>query len=146
MKSSGWFDFFMYFVVAFLTFPVAAQAASCPSGNAIYTSADATQGRTDYNNECAACHNGDLSGNSGPALAGSKFESYLEFTKISAQQLYGFIAEQMPANNPGGLSKTQYDDIFAYILSYNHYPSGDVGIKSQDLSCLSMLPYPKAQN
>jgi mono/diheme cytochrome c family protein len=123
----------------------AAQAAACTAGSGFYTKAEANQGMADYNKNCASCHNGDLSGNSGPALAGAKFESYLKFTKISAPQLYDFIASQMPANAPGSLSKTQYDDIFAYILSYNHYPSGSAALSKENLACLKMLPYPGAK-
>jgi len=98
----------------------------------------------DYNTNCASCHNGDLSGNSGPALAGPKFVSYLTFTKISPVQLLKFISSQMPVTAPGSLSKTQYNDIFAYMLSYNHYPSGTTSIAALDQSCLTMLPYPAA--
>jgi mono/diheme cytochrome c family protein len=116
--------------------------AACPPGNAIYTAADAARGAIAYNTNCASCHNSDMSGNSGPALAGPKFVSYLTFTKITAPQLNSFIVEQMPATAPGSLSKTQYDDIFAYILSYNHYPAGQTAIDDANLACVSLLPYP----
>lgn len=95
-----------------------------------------------YNANCASCHNADLSGNSGPALAGPNFISYLKFTKITPTQLQGFIVSQMPANAPGSLTPVQYNDIFAYILSYNHYPAGAGPLDAAGLSCLNMLPYP----
>ncbi len=114
--------------------------AACPSGG-IYTAADAKAGMADYNTNCASCHNADLSGNSGPALTGPNFVSYLTFTKITPPQLQGF----MPATAPGSLTATQYNDIFAYILSYNHYPAGNEPISAASLSCLSMLPYPAAK-
>jgi mono/diheme cytochrome c family protein len=119
-----------------------AHAASCTTGSGYYTKAEAQAGKTDYDKNCASCHNGDLSGNSGPALAGPKFESYLKFTKITPPQLLDFITSQMPANAPGSLSKAQYNDIFAYILSYDHYPSGSASISPDGLACLHMLPYP----
>lgn len=119
-----------------------AQAASCTANSGYYTKAEAQAGKADYDKSCASCHNGDLSGNSGPALAGPKFESYLKFTKISAPQLLDFISTQMPADAPGSLSKSQYDKIFAYILSYNHYPAGSAPLSAQGLGCLHMLPYP----
>lgn len=115
--------------------------AACPSGG-IYTPAEAKAGMAAYNANCASCHNADLSGNSGPALAGPKFVSYLQFTKITAAQLASFISSQMPAPAPGSLTAKQYNDIFAYILSYNHYPSGSSEITPESLSCLEMLPYP----
>lgn len=115
--------------------------AACPRGG-IYTPAEAKAGMAAYNANCASCHNADLSGNSGPALAGPKFVSYLQFTKITAAQLASFISSQMPAPAPGSLTAKQYNDIFAYILSYNHYPSGSSEITPESLSCLEMLPYP----
>jgi mono/diheme cytochrome c family protein len=119
-------------------------SAACPPGG-IYTQAEAVAGKTDYDAHCASCHNADLSGNSGPALAGAKFASYLNFTKITPPQLLTFITSQMPADAPGSLNVTQYNDIFAYILSFNHYPAGPKPISPAGLSCLSMLPYPKDQ-
>lgn len=115
--------------------------AACPSGG-VYSPDEAKAGMTAYNDNCASCHNSDLSGNSGPALAGPKFVSYLQFTKITAAQLAAFISSQMPAPAPGSLTAKQYNDIFAYILSYNHYPSGNAAITQDSLACLQMLPYP----
>ncbi len=115
--------------------------AACPSGG-VYSMAQAKAGMAAYNANCASCHNADMSGNSGPALAGEKFVSYLSFTKITATQLEAFIASQMPAATPGSLTNQQYIDIFAYILSYNHYPAGDKEMTVESLSCLNMLPYP----
>jgi hypothetical protein len=48
----------------------------------------------------------------------------------------------MPADAPGSLTATQYSDIFAYMLSFNHYPAGKDPISPAGLSCLSLLPYP----
>lgn len=119
--------------------------AACTSGG-IYSPAQAQAGMSLYNDKCASCHNADMSGNSGPALAGPKFLAYLQFTKITASQLESFIAAQMPADAPGSLTDAQYKDIFAYILSYNHYPAGTADMTNDGLSCLNMLPYPgKAQ-
>jgi mono/diheme cytochrome c family protein len=115
--------------------------AACPPGG-IYTAAEATAGMADYNTNCASCHNADLSGNSGPALAGPNFVSYLTFTKITPTQLQAFITSQMPATAPGSLTATQYSNIFAYILSYNHYPAGTTSLSPAGLSCLNLLPYP----
>lgn len=121
--------------------PLLPACAACPSGG-IYTPAEASAGQADYNAHCASCHNADLSGNSGPALAGPKFVSYLSFTKITPTQLQAFIASQMPADAPGSLTGTQYNDIFAYMLSFNHYPAGKDPISPAGLNCLQMLPYP----
>ena len=121
--------------------PLLPARAACPSGG-IYTPAEASSGKADYDAHCSSCHNADLSGNSGPALAGPKFVSYLNFTKITPVQLQAFITSQMPADAPGSLTATQYNDIFAYMLSFNHYPAGKDPISPTGLSCLNLLPYP----
>ncbi|HEY1858593.1 cytochrome c [Acidocella sp.] len=115
--------------------------AACPSSG-IYMPAEANAGQADFDAHCASCHNADLSGNAGPALTGPKFASYLNFTKITPPQLQAFITSQMPADAPGSLTAPQYNDIFAYILSFNHYPAGQDPISPAGLNCLSLLPYP----
>ncbi len=129
------------FSVGFFSLILSTAYAACPSGG-IYTAAEAKSGLEAYNTNCASCHNADLSGNAGPALTGPKFVSYLAFTKITPAQLQSFITSQMPANAPGSLTAAQYNDIFAYILSYNHYPAGSEPLSAASLSCLSLLPYP----
>lgn len=70
----------------------------------------------------------------------------MQFTKITPTQLLAFTASQLPANATGTLSATDYNNIFAYILSYDKYPSGTQPVSADGISCLSMLPYPEATN
>ena len=123
-----------------------AAAAPCTAGAGFYTPEQARAGAAAYDADCASCHNADLLGNSGPTLSGSRFASYVQFTKITPTQLLAFTASQMPANAPGTLSATDYNNIFAYILSYDKYPSGTQPVSADGISCLSMLPYPGATN
>nr|WP_321985798.1 cytochrome c [uncultured Lichenicoccus sp.] len=127
-------------------FATSAQAATCATGAGFYTSEQANAGLAAYSASCASCHNADLLGNSGPALSGAKFASYVGFTKITPTQLLAFTSSQMPANAPGTLSATDYDNIFAYILSYDKYPSGTQPVSADGMSCLSLLPYPGVTN
>ncbi len=122
--------------------PALAQAASCPAGQGDYSSAQAAQGKTLFMANCAACHSADLKGNSGPALAGADFDSYLHFSKISAAQLLAFMTAQMPYQAPGSLKPADYPKIFAYILQVNGYKAGDKELTPADVACVSMLPYP----
>ena len=127
--------------------PVAgAAAAPCAAGAGFYTPEQAKAGAAAFNTNCASCHSADLQGNSGPALSGAKFASYVQFTKITPTQLLAFTSSQMPANAPGTLSAADYNNIFAYILSYDKYPSGTQPVSADGMSCLSMLPYPGATN
>ena len=122
--------------------PLQARADACPAGHGDYTSAQAMVGKTLYEAHCAECHNDDLKGNSGPALAGADFDSYLHFTKISAAQLLHFAETQMPYQAPGSLKPDDYQNIFAYILQVNGYAAGDQALTDANARCVSMLPYP----
>ncbi len=114
--------------------------AACASGD--FTTAQAAQGKTLYDANCASCHMTNLSGGSGPALSGAKFKSYLDFTKITGAQLLSFVTAQMPYQSPGSLKPAQYQSIFAYILQYDQYKAGDTALTDQTAACVAMLPYP----
>jgi mono/diheme cytochrome c family protein len=114
--------------------------AGCAPG--MYTPPQAASGQTVYNTQCASCHSADLTGGAGPPLTGTKFVSYLNFTKITGAQLESFIATQMPYNQPGSLKAADYLSVFAYILKVNNYPSGQAPLDQTTLACVTMLPYP----
>lgn len=122
--------------------PAVAVAADCSPTAGAYTPAQAQAGKTLYQANCAECHNDDLLGNSGPALAGKDFDSYLHFSKMSAPQLLDFIKSQMPYQAPGSLKTDEYTKIFAYMLQVNGYKSGDQELSDASVKCVSMLPYP----
>ncbi|MGH7118390.1 MAG: c-type cytochrome [Acetobacteraceae bacterium] len=129
-------------LIAFSTAPVAGRAACPPAGSGVYTTAQAAAGKTIYDAHCSVCHRADLSGEAGPPLAGKPFQSWLQLSKITGAELFDFISTQMPYNAPGSLAKTQYHDVFAYVLSVNRYPAGTTSLGAGSLACLDMLPYP----
>jgi polar amino acid transport system substrate-binding protein len=96
-----------------------AYAATVP---AIYTARQASDGHTVFTQNCASCHNNDLSGGVGPALAGADFASASD--KLSIGKIFTFLSTQMPDGNGGSLTHPQYEDVMAYILSKNGYPAG----------------------
>ncbi len=107
-----------------------------------YTQAQATTGHQVFSQHCAKCHGSNLKGQSGPPLAGKKFKSNLEYSKMTAQQLFAFIKSQMPYDAPGSLSKDQYLQAMAYILSKNGYPQGSAPLSEKTLPNVKLLPYP----
>jgi len=111
-----------------------------------YTSAQSMAGHKIFNQSCSMCHGSDLQGQAGPALAGPAFAKSLQFSKMSASQLYGFISTQMPANDPGSLTKDQYLKVLAYILSKNDYPSGQTPLSKDTLRQVDLMPYPSSQS
>ncbi len=92
----------------------------------LYTEAQATQGATQYFQNCAMCHgpllDGQQGGYPGPALKGADFAdpSY----DFHVDEIFRFVAKLMPAATPGSLSNEQNVDIMAYLLKQNGYPSG----------------------
>jgi S-disulfanyl-L-cysteine oxidoreductase SoxD len=107
-----------------------------------YTQQQAAAGHQVFAQHCAKCHGSKLQGQSGPPLAGPKFKSNLEFSKMSAQQLFAFIKSQMPYDAPGSLKKKQYLQALSYILSKNGYPQGTTPLSEKTLSKVKLLPYP----
>jgi mono/diheme cytochrome c family protein len=89
---------------------------------AVYTAAQATSGQAVFAQNCAMCHGAALQGGAGPALIGQAFAS--ADSKYTVGALFGEVAEQMPAGQPGSLTHDQYTQVFAYILSKNGYPAG----------------------
>jgi mono/diheme cytochrome c family protein len=116
------------------------QASTAANGG--YARDQAAAGKLVYTGHCSRCHGAQLQGQAGPPLAGSGFASNLQYSKISAQQLFDFIKRHMPNNAPGSLTNKQYQEVFAYILSENGYPAGSNPLTGKSVSRIDLLPYP----
>ncbi len=91
----------------------------------VYTSDQASRGRSAYRDECTVCHLEDLRGDGvSPALVGTSFR--LQWDGQSVGDLYATIRATMPQGAPFIMSPQEYVDIVAFILSRNEYPSGAV--------------------
>jgi alcohol dehydrogenase (cytochrome c) len=89
--------------------------------NAIYTTEQASAGRTIYQAECASCHASDLRGNNeAPPLAGTDFVN--TWRNRAMAELIAH-AETMPPGR-ADLSADQYLSLVAFILQSNGAPSG----------------------
>jgi mono/diheme cytochrome c family protein len=93
---------------------------------ALYTEDQATKGSLAYLQNCAMCHGPNMEGQSGgfagPALKGADFAdpSY----DFHVDEIFNFVAKQMPSATPGSLSHEMYVQIMAYLLKQNGYPAG----------------------
>lgn len=125
-------------VVVGTTMAVAADPP--PASVAVYTDAQATNGRQIYYRNCANCHGEDLAGKVGPALTGRQFHQMVTAQKMTATMLFNFIATKMPQSKPGSLTPAQYAEIMAFILKRNGYPSGStpLTVDSQDLGKIDL--------
>ena len=97
-------------------------AASIAAGQqaqpGVYTAAQASAGRTAYQQNCASCHLPDLRGsNEAPPLAGSNFVA--TWRARTTADLFTRIRTTMPANNPGSLGDQDAINIVAFMLESN---------------------------
>ena len=91
----------------------------------VYTTAQAARGRTIYLAECQMCHGETLGGGADgaeqvPALKKENFG----VSRRDVSNLYGFVLESMPRNEPGNLSAGGAVDVIAYIFQQNGFPAG----------------------
>lgn len=101
----------------------AAKKAAAPSGpstlGGIYTDAQATRGRYVYTGTCRSCH-------SPTSHTGATFAQWWRGKRLS--DLFTFISEKMPKNDPGTLAPEDVADVVAYLLKMNAMPVGTAEI------------------
>ncbi len=106
----------------FAIFVVSSLISVAPARAQTFTASQAGAGSVVYAQTCAQCHGTNLQGQSGPALKGQSFNS--AYSNPTA--LYNFIRTQMPYNAPGSLSRTQYQEVTAFLLAQNGRLGGQV--------------------
>jgi mono/diheme cytochrome c family protein len=81
----------------------------------VYTSEQANRGKQVYAASCRSCH-------SPTSHTGQVFADWWQNKRLS--ELYNFIANQMPKNDPGTLAPEDVADVVAYLLKMNEMPTG----------------------
>jgi len=102
--------------------------AQTPAGkttnDGVFTDAQVKKGSDLYQQQCAACHDAQLTGSgTAPALAGTDFSANWKDETVGA--LFERIRATMPADNPGSLTRPQVSEMVAFILNFNKYPVGE---------------------
>ena len=94
-----------------------AQATPARSTRAgVYTAEQANRGRDIYAGLCQSCH-------AAVSHTGVTFRNAWGGRPLS--DLFGFIRERMPKNEPGSLAPEEYADVLAYLLKLNAMPAGE---------------------
>lgn len=85
------------------------------TGQGVYSREQWIRGRDVYAGLCAGCH---------PAVThvGPMFTASWAGKRLS--DLFGFLRERMPKNEPGSLSEQEYVDVMSYMLRLNGMPAG----------------------
>lgn len=91
--------------------------------DAIYTVAQAQRGEEVYQELCSECH--DTEDWTEPAFQG-------RWTDQSTFQLWYYINDRMPYDNPWSLSRQQVTDVMTYIFQLNDLPAGDEELGTTD--------------
>jgi mono/diheme cytochrome c family protein len=105
-----------------------AQTSSKPAirttKNGVYSSEQADRGQLVYSGMCKNCHTPE-------SHTASAFTA--KWNGKPLVELYNYISEQMPKNEPGSLSAEEYADVLAYVLKLNRMPAGqdDLPAKSE---------------
>jgi mono/diheme cytochrome c family protein len=96
--------------------PAAKATTSSPSTlNGVYTNQQATRGRYVYLGSCRYCHTAETH-------TGKVFAEWWKGKQLS--DLYSFVLERMPKNDPGSLAPEDVADVVAYLLKLNAMPVG----------------------
>lgn len=81
----------------------------------VYSAPQASRGADVYAGYCKSCHT-PLS------HTGAVFHAWWNGKALS--DLYAYIRDRMPKNDPGSLSEQEYADVTAYLLKMNQMPAG----------------------
>jgi cytochrome c5 len=81
----------------------------------VYTASQAAKGEETYYNLCISCHPKG-------AYAGPSFKSNWSGRPLS--DLYDWVLNKMPKNDPGSLTPAEAVEVIGYILQENKLPAG----------------------
>ncbi len=123
------------------TTSVVAQTQAAPTGVVSYTAAQAHAGAAVYASTCVSCHGANLQGVAGPAVAGKEFLGSAATNKWSYADVRNLVVQQMPLNNPGSLSPTQYANVIAYLLAASCFPAADKAFPEKDDPALAATKF-----
>jgi cytochrome c553 len=99
------------------------QSAIAQGAPVSFTAGQATGGEAPFLQRCSACHGETLQGLlEAPPLTGRSFDAW---RGKPVKNLYDFMVEFMPQDEPGKLAPQTYADILAFILAFNKVPPGD---------------------
>jgi polar amino acid transport system substrate-binding protein len=103
-----------------------------PAPPALYTTAQAAQGKQIFATKCVACHGTDLQGTAGPSVAGNDFLNTAQHNGWTLSIIRYIVFELMPRNSPASLSPEDDASVMAYLLASDCYPPGSKPFPAAD--------------
>ncbi|HYC52621.1 MAG TPA: c-type cytochrome [Gemmatimonadaceae bacterium] len=95
----------------------------------VYTREQAARGQDIYAGNCRSCHTPE-------SHAGEQFTTRWRDKPLS--ELFVYIRDQMPKNDPGSMPPEEYADVTAYLLMLNRMPQGDTELRAHPDSLKSI--------
>lgn len=114
-------------VLCFAARASAQQPSSTASG--VYSPEQATRGRDVYLGNCKSCHTPE-------SHTGPIFQSTWAGRPLS--ELFIFVRDRMPKNEPGTLSPQENADVVAYLLKLNRMPPGQSELAADSVALKSI--------
>lgn len=120
MTSSKRPNWTLHFLTCILVLSWSAGAQAPANGQrstsqGVYSREQWMRGRDVYAGLCVSCHQA-------VTHVGPQFSTSWAGKKLS--DLFGFLRERMPKNDPGSLSEQEYVDVMSYMLRLNGMPAG----------------------
>ena len=123
-----------FLVAAALTFAVVGVTvervvqADRSAKDGVYTTVQANQGKTLYDEQCESCHGTmqSVTPDLAPLLNDYAFQT--TWRDRSLAEFFERIRDTMPQDAAGSLSPEQLVELIAYILSANQLPPGNVAL------------------
>ena len=100
-------------------------AATATTKGAVFTRVQALRGQDVYAGNCRSCHTPE-------SHAGPQFVTRWQGKTLL--ELFTYIRDQMPKNDPGTLTAEEYADVTAYLLRMNGMPAGAVELAADTLA------------
>jgi mono/diheme cytochrome c family protein len=102
----------------------------------IYSVAQAQRGEARFKVSCSSCH-------TAASFAGGTFAE--RWNGQTMGEVFDFVSQAMPENDPGGLKAEEYADVLAFILALDAYPVGndDMPASKDELKKYAIVPNPK---
>ena len=121
-------------IAATLLIPIAIGSASYAQQrtvqDGVFTDEQVVRGKAAYDANCGTCHDMEF------------YEDIWDYWQDKPLLDFWFtLVAEMPSENPGSLSDSEYTDIVAYILSERGYPSGDTALdRNNGIDSISIVP------
>ncbi len=123
-------------MTAILTSAACADAGAAPTslGAGVYSKEQAEIGKAVFSQNCSSCHNADY------------YKTVLQTWRGQPMTyLFEQVMSSMPADKPGALLETEYEDAFAYIFELVGFPAGETRLEYANgmMNDISLEPAPK---